>query len=109
MLKSEAKRQYTYLSIFDVKSNMREKKRENGPCLPNFHSSANKVREKRFSQSYRTANKLLYLPNDYLNTHILLKSEAKRQYTYLSYFDVRSNVTKNGPSLLTYSFSENQF
>ena len=27
------------------------KKRENGPCLPNFNSSANQVKEKQFSQS----------------------------------------------------------
>ena len=36
------------------------KKRENGPCLPNFNSLANQVREKRFSQSQRTSNQLSY-------------------------------------------------
>ena len=34
---------------FDVKSNIQEKG-ENGPCSPNFNPSANRFREKRFSQ-----------------------------------------------------------
>ena len=36
LLGSEAKQQYTNLSGFDVKSNLRHI----GPCFPNFHSSA---------------------------------------------------------------------
>ena len=45
-----------YIFSFFSKSSYRktgniQKERENGPYLPNFHSSLNQVREKRFSQS----------------------------------------------------------
>ena len=46
----KAKWQNTSLSSFNVRTNAREKT-GNGPCLQNFNSSANQVREKRFSQS----------------------------------------------------------
>ena len=43
----EAKTKGTNPSGFDVKTYARQ----NGPCLPNSNSSANQVREKRFSQA----------------------------------------------------------
>ena len=37
------------------------------------------------------------MQTNHLNTSVLLKSEAKWQYTYLSIFDVKSNIReKNG-------------
>ena len=47
LLELRGKRQDTNLPGFDVKTNARQ----NGPCLPNFNSSTNYQKEKRFSLS----------------------------------------------------------
>ena len=79
--------QGTQLTGFDVKTNVRHY----GPCLLNFHSSANQVLEKRFSQNYGLEYWLSGRCFSNKFSDLALNDADFCEGTNLSYFDMKSN------------------
>ena len=93
-----------HLSGFNVKSDARH----NGPSLKIFNFSADKYREKCFSQTCRLENWLKGANFLKKLDYLVLNDADFGKATNLSGFDVKSNARKNGCCLPNFHSSPNQ-